>query len=164
MEAVDMSFNANPDHGQFFRAASTILANHVIATWSWLLPKDAFVLGMSLFGDAFLIDPQGTVYMLDLVAGNVKPIAVCKEEFEWEVGQEKGRNEWLMVPLASHLAASGVVPSDQECYAFRTPPILGGAIAPANVILWDVFKYHTGLSKIVRQVGDLPPGTQVVAR
>lgn len=100
--------------------------------------------------------------MLDLIAGEVKQIACCVEEFEYDLGQERGRNEWLMSALAQQLIASGVCPGDIECFAFRTPPILGGQLHPSNVVLWDLIKYHTGLSKLLSQIKDLPPGTQVV--
>jgi len=147
-----------------WRPANENLAKHTLAAWSWLLRKNYTLIGTSLFGDAFLKDDNGLIDMLDLVHGEVRQVAFCIEEFEFELESNNARNEWLMEPLARHLMASGLIPGVDQCYAFQTPPALGGQLKPQNVLLWDIFKYHSGLSSVFRQISGMPPGTQIVIK
>jgi hypothetical protein len=144
-----------------FRPADAQLAGHVLSAWKWLFRKDYSVIGTSVFGDVFLKDNHGLIDMLDLVSGEVKQVAYCVEEFEYELNGESARREWLMEPLVRKLITSGLRAGVGECYAFKTPPALGGELQPENVVVWDALKYHSGLSSVFRQAAGLPPGTEV---
>lgn len=121
------------------------------------------ILGASVFGDLFLLRSTGEVDMLDLVAGEVKQIAACVEEFEWDVTQREKREEWLMPSLANAAFAIGLKPGPGECLAFRTPPFLNGPLQPGNLYCLDFVAYQVGMGKILPQVLGLPPGTQIVS-
>jgi hypothetical protein len=56
---------------------------------------------------------------------------------------------------------AGIRRSASECFAFRTPLMLGGEFALSNVVAWDVAKYQVGTSKVLQQVYHLPAGTRV---
>jgi hypothetical protein len=56
-----------------------------------------------------------------------------------------------------HLAADQVL-------AFRTPPILGGALEPENVVAWDRWAYYEGLATLLPQVLNMPLGTEVESK
>ena len=147
-----------------FRPVDAELAKHVLSSWGWLLDKNYTVIGMSLFGDTFLKDEKGCIFMLDVLNGKLKQIAYCIEEFEFDLNGETSRRDWLMEPLARQLIVAGVRVDVGQCYAFKTPPALGGKLWPENVVLWNLFKYHEGLSSLFRQISDLPPGTQIVPK
>jgi hypothetical protein len=158
-----MDANALPIDQHFIRA-SQIDESAVLAVWASLLPERCRLLGASLFGDLFLARETGEVDMLDLVSGELKQIAVCIEEFEWELTQRERREEWLMQRLADAAMAAGLRPGNGECLAFRTPPMLGGQLKPDNLARWNLVVYHRGLAKLLPQIRDLPPGTEVVVR
>src|SRR3954451_22671008 len=79
-----------------FIPASAIDAPAVLSVWSALLPAGCKLLGASLFGDIFVGRGSGEVDMLDLVSGELKQIAVCTEEFDWDRTQPQRREELLM--------------------------------------------------------------------
>lgn len=153
-----------PLNDQHFIRASEIDQPSVLAVWSSILPPSCRLLGASLFGDLFLARESGEVLMLDLVSGDLKQIAVCVEKFEWDLTQRERREEWLMQSLADAAIAAGLKPSASECLAFRTPPMLGGALNPDNLAKWDFVAYHDGTAKLLSQITELPVGTQVVIR
>lgn len=148
----------------YFIPASAIYPPAVLSVWSTALPAGCKLLGASLFGDLFVARESGEVDMLDLVAGELKQVAVCVEEFEWDLTQPGRREELLMQSLADAAAAVGLKPDRGECLAFRTPPLLGGPLRPENLVRWDMVAYHTGLAKLLPQIKELPVGTEVVRR
>lgn len=137
----------------------------LLSTWSWRLDRPDYIpLFLSLFGDWFLRDNRGLVYMLDLVAGQIKLIADSETEFMANLEDEEYQREWLMAHLASALSGADVVRTDTQCFAFRTPPMLGGTLSPDNVLSWDLEAYQNGTSKVHQQVAGLEPGTGVVIK
>jgi hypothetical protein len=147
-----------------FIPASAIDASAVLSVWSGLLPAGCKLLGASLFGDLFVAKESGEVDMLDLVSGELKQVAVCVEEFDWDRAQPERREELLMRSLADAALSAGLKPGAAECLAFRTPPMLGGQLRPDNLIPWNFVAYHSGLAKLLPQIKNLPLGTEVVAR
>jgi hypothetical protein len=146
---------------EFFTPAADIDACRILAIWAWLLRKPFRLLGASAFGDLFLEDADGTVKKLDLSLGELKPIATCLAEFEWGLGDGEHQEEWLMVGLARRATQAGIRPASNKCIAFQTPPLLGGRMAPENLIEWDLYRYHEGVAKLLPQILNLPLGTEV---
>ena len=146
---------------ELFTAAASLDAVRILSVWAWMLRKPFRLLGVSVFGDLFLEDADGSIVMLDLVAAEFKEIAVCAEEFEWGLGDAGKQDEWLMAGLAHAAAERGLRACPEQCLAFRTPPMLGGAMTPENLVPWDLYAYYDGLAKLLPQVIDLPAGTEV---
>ena len=80
----------------YFIPPSEIDAPAVLSVWSALLAPRCKLLGASLFGDLFVAKESGEVDMLDLVAGELKEVAVCVDEFDWDLTQRERREELLM--------------------------------------------------------------------
>jgi len=136
--------------------------SRLIAHWTWRVPVHFQPLFLSTFGDWFFCDPDDRVYLFDLVAGELKQIADSRAEFEALLELEEYQREWLMSHLVEQLRRLSILRPRGQCYAFRTPPILGGQLSPSNIVVWDLETYQSGTAKIHRQIGGLPPGTQVV--
>jgi hypothetical protein len=147
-----------------FIDASQLKCPQILAIWNWLLQKPLRLLGISLFGDLFLEDKDGSIKMLDLVACELKQIAICIEEFEWGLGNAEQQENWLMVSLAKRLASNGIRTEPTQCLAFRTPPILGGPLNTSNVVVLDLMSYYQGLAKLLPQILHMPPGSEVNLR
>jgi hypothetical protein len=147
-----------------FIPASALDVPAVVSVWTAILPAGCRLLGASLFGDLFVARESGEVDMLDLVVGELKQVAVCVEEFEWDLTQRQRQEELLMQSLADAALSAGIKPGPTQCLAFRTPPLLGGQLRPENLVLWNFVEYHSGLAKLLPQTKDLPTGTEVVAR
>jgi hypothetical protein len=150
--------------GDLYTPAANIDATRVLATWEWFLRRQYRLLGVSAFGDLFLEDADGSIKMLNLVACELKEIATCIEEFDWGLGDAAHQEEWLMAGLCRRAADAGMHRDADQCLAFRTPPILGGALEPENLLAWDRWAYYEGLAKVLPQVLNLPCGTQVAVK
>ena len=136
-------------------------STRVLTAWAWLLRTTYRLIGRSMFGDLFLEDMSGHVHMVDTVAGELKEIATCIEEFEWELTDGEGKEQWLMASLARQAIDSGLSPGPGHCLAFRTPPMLGGRLTVDNLVVEELFAYYDWLSKLLPQVLALPLGTEV---
>ena len=147
-----------------FIPASALEAPALLSVWSAVLPAGGTLLGASLFGDLFVARESGEVDMLDLVSGELKQVAVCVEEFDWDLTQTQRREELLMQSLAEAALSSGLKPGVAECLAFRTPPLLGGQLLTDNLVPWNLVAYHSGLARLWQQIEDLPLGMEIVAR
>lgn len=147
-----------------FIPASEIDGTALQSVWSAMLPAESELLGASLFGDLFVARESGEVDMLDLVAGELKQVADCVEEFEHDRKQPERREELLMQSLANAASARGIKLGAGECLAFRTPPMLGGQLQPDNLVPWNLVAYHIGLARLLHQIKDLPLGSEVVER
>jgi hypothetical protein len=139
-------------------------ADSLFAVWAWRIPEGHRPILLSLFGDWFLANPRGRIHMFDLLSGEVRPIADSEDEFFSMLEIEERRRDWLRSHLVDAIEQAGIKRSASQCFAFRTPPILGGTLAPSNVVPWDFAAYQTGTSKLLQQVLDVPVGTRVVVR
>jgi hypothetical protein len=144
--------------GDLYTRAGDVDAPRVLVTWAWFLRRPYRLLGLSAFGDLFLEDADGSVKMLDLVACELKEIATGIEEFDWGLGDAAHQEEWLMAGLCRRGAEAGMHRGADQCLAFRTPPMLGGALEPENLVVWDRWAYYEGLAKLLPQVLGSPLG------
>ena len=77
---------------------------------------------------------------------------------------EEQRCEWLRAHVVEAAEKAGIQRSASQCFAFRTPLMMGGKYAVSNILPWDFAKYQIGTSKVLRQLVDVPIGTQVVIK
>jgi T6SS immunity protein Tdi1, C-terminal len=110
----------------------------LLAHWAWRIPGHLQPLFLSTFGDWFFRDADGHVHMFDLVAGELKQVADSCSEFETCLDLEHYQREWLMSHLVEQLRSSGVARTRGQCYAFRTPPMLGGKLSTSNMVVWGI--------------------------
>ena len=150
--------------GELIIKAEEFEAPALLTHWTSRIPQHFRTLFLSTFGDWFLLDGDEHVHMFDLVAGELKQVADSRAEFEALLELEEYRREWLMSHLVERLRQAGVERGRGQCFAFRTPPMLGGELSPGNVVVWDLAAYQAGTSKVHQQVKGLPPGTEVVIK
>lgn len=77
-----------------------------LSAWSPLLPASARVVRTNLFGDAFLVDDNGTVHMLERAACSLAQIASSEEEF-WRRVRDDNEG-WQLRPLADACRREGM--------------------------------------------------------
>jgi hypothetical protein len=148
----------------FFISPDGIDSQRILSAWGAMIPNGLRIRGLSFFGDLFLEDSTGAVLMFDLISWELNRICTCWEEFEWDIANGEGQQEWLMAPLARRAIESGISLGDGQCFGFRIPPRLNGALAVDNLVPLDLHIYHQGLAKLLPQILDLPLGTQIVIR
>ena len=133
-----------------------------LSAWSDLLPAEPRILRTNLFGDTFLVDAVGGVHMLERAACSISQIASSEEEFWRKV--LKDDDGWQLRPLVDECRRAGKVLEDGQCYAFRTPPLLGGEYILANVWIASWREWFAFTADLFEQTKNLPNGTSVQFR
>ena len=70
--------------------------------------------------------------MLDVGAGAVERIAENRDHFADRIDVGDNANNWLMIPLVDQCVAAGLTLTENQCYGFKIPPILGGQYSVEN--------------------------------
>lgn len=130
-----------------------------LSAWSPILPRVARVLRTNLFADAFVTDDSGAVYMLERAACSAQQVAPSEEEFWRQVGDDA--EGWQLRPLADECRRIGKVLADGQCYAFTTPPVLGGEYDVENIWIAHWKEWFSFTADLFRQIKDLPDGATV---
>lgn len=136
-------------------------AKQLLQNWSWLVPDRYVPFSMTAFGDWFLEGPGGKVYLLDLVAGNLKQIMASKAEFYATRGTQENLDEWYMAELAYLCYERGIRPGRGQCLGYKIPPVLNGELVPENIEVTNVIIHQSIMAQIHRGVKDLPEGTRI---
>ena len=129
--------------------------------WRWLVPDQYAPLAMTVFGDWFLEGPDGQVLMLDLVAGDLKPIAADRDQFYGARTTRENLDAWYMAELAYLCYERGIQPGPGQCLSYRIPPVLGGELVPGNIEVTDIGVHQSLMAQIHHGVRDLPEGTRI---
>lgn len=136
----------------------------LLADWQPLIPQGASLWLLTKFGDLFFAQPDGKVGMLQVTGFQYAVVAKDQTDFrEWLVDPDKIA-EWFLAPLVDRMEASGKLLGPGQCYSFVQALGLGGTLSAANVAVIPVENHFRGWGKVFRQVGGLPPGTQIVAK
>ena len=135
--------------------------NDLLEEWRWLLGDSMQLFLVSSMGDMFLGDPEGQIFWLDTGTGRLTQVAGSQQEFKQLMQQRENAGRWFIPQLVGDLMASGVRLAPGQCYSYKKPPVLGGAIEPGNFEPTDLSVHFSILGQIHRQVKDLPPGTKI---
>jgi hypothetical protein len=136
----------------------------LLADWKPLLPEGATPWLLTKFGDLFISQRDAKIGMLQVSSFQYAIVAKDQTDFrEWLVDPDK-MSEWFLAPLIDRLEAAGRLLGAEQCYSFIQALGLGGALSVENVAVLPVQSHFCGWGKVFRQVGGLPPGTEVVAR
>ena len=128
--------------------------------WHWLVPSDFKVIGATAIGDAFLRDPHGSVWWLDIGSASLELIG---EQATWErmLTDPAQLDQWSARVLIPLLEKAGLKRGPRECYTYWTAPVLGGDYVPSNFKVVPVQTHFDIWGPILEQIKDLPDGTQV---
>ncbi len=135
----------------------------LLSGWAGTLPASFTVWLVNRFGDVFAVFEDGSVHMLDVGTGMVRRLADSRDDFATQIDAGDNANNWLMTPLVDQCVAAGVTLSEDQCYGYKIPPILGGKYAVENVAPTNLSVHYSLLADIYRQTKDLPDGTRIKA-
>jgi hypothetical protein len=133
--------------------------NAALAEWAWLLPNDFSLWLVNRFADLFIIPPDGSVQMLDVGIGTLTKLADSRDDFLGEIDRDDNGSNWLLMPLVDRLTADGVTLGPGQCYGYKTPPVLGGEYAVANVAVFPITDYLGAYGSIHDQIQNAPDGS-----
>jgi hypothetical protein len=128
--------------------------------WTWLIGTDKKVILISIIGDMFLANQNGSIFWLDVGQGKVEMVADDQTEFERKLTDVEQVNEWFMIDLSSQLL-SGMKLKPGELYSYKQLPILGGDYVTENFEPTSMAVHFSFAGQIHNQIKDLPEGTRV---
>jgi hypothetical protein len=127
--------------------------------WGDLLPAKFDIVLVNKFGDVVVILEDRSVHLLDVGAGVMLRLADDLAEF-LKLLPHYATN-WLMAPLADACAANGLTLGPDQCYSYRTPPLLGGAYELSNFYIAAIEAHYGFLGDLHRQTCEMPDGARV---
>jgi hypothetical protein len=136
----------------------------VLSHWSWLLPADFTLWLVNRFCDLFIVLGDGTVHMLDVGVGGLSKVADSRDDFGLKLDEGETANQWLMIPLVDSLVSAGVSLERGQCYAFKTPPVLGGGYTIDNCGVLPIADYLQGYAALHKQLVGVPDGANVALK
>jgi hypothetical protein len=133
----------------------------LLGEWRWLIPQRMTILSITLLGDVFLRDSDGSIHWLDVAGGKLSKVADSEAAFESALRDEALRDNWFLPQVISELAAKGSKLKPRQCYSYKKPPCLGGSFDAANFEPTDLVVHFSILGQIHAQIKDLPEGTPI---
>lgn len=132
-----------------------------LADWQWLPVAGKKPLCASPFGDVFLFDVSGAIWLISTLEGTLERVFDSRDHFVSAIATRDGQDEYLSGSLALAAEAAGLVLGADDVYAHTVPPILGGSFEVANVQTLSFVVAVSIAGQLHRQVKDLPPGTRI---
>lgn len=127
--------------------------------WGWLVPAESTPFMFSAMGDVFYESAAGEVFWLDTGRGAYERVAGSREQF-LVVLRDKAE-EWLLASLVDELLQKRGLLQPEQCYGFKTMPILGGKYEVSNLKAMSAAAWYGFSGYIHRQISELPDGTHV---
>ena len=132
----------------------------LLREWRWLCPQSVTIIDRNAFGDLFLRDELGRVYMLDVGSGELAPVAGSSFEFDALSATPEKREEWFAEEDAKNAAEQGLIPGPTQCIAFDIPVVFEES-ANASPYIADLYDQLGFLGDLHRQLATFPDGTKV---
>lgn len=158
-ELVQFAGHAELEHG-FIEVTQQDLETG-LEGWQWLGLGSLLPIAVASFGDVFFLAGDGAIVQLDWLEGRLTTVAHSLEEFERSLDSEDVRDNLLLMGLVLGARGCGLMLATRECYDFKIPPILGGAMEVDNVEMLSFAAKLNIAGQIHQQVKDLPPGTKI---
>lgn len=128
--------------------------------WSWCQLAGKTPLLCSWFGHVFLAASDG-VWQLDPIDGSLLRRRADGRALVEALSTEQGQDMFLLAGIAIGAERRGLSIGPRQVWAFVPPPVVGGAIASANVMALDLEIGVHLAGQLHRQVRDMPPNTRV---
>src|ERR1041385_8160094 len=123
----------------------------LLADWRWLVSEEFTPILMTAFGDLFLRDKRGRVYLLDLMRGDINAAATSQQEFEEACTSHGKRRSWFLGFLFMELKRKHGSLRKNDCYSCKIPLSLGGQIEAENFRPIDLGTHYSVLGQLHRQ-------------
>jgi hypothetical protein len=129
--------------------------------WTWIGLSGLRAVAVSAFGEVFFQSADGRVMHLDTIEGGLSPVSRDLPEFTAKLLEAEHRDALLLGGLVMSVRSRGMLLAPGQCYDFKLPPILGGAM-DLDQIRTQLFVVKLDLAgQLHQQVRDLPPGTPI---
>jgi hypothetical protein len=134
---------------------------NLLLGYAEVLPSSFTVWMVNRLGDVIAVFEDGSVHLLDTGNCIISRVASSRDEFCTLIDLDDNAEGWLMISIVDQCRESGMHLSENQCYGFKVPPILGGKYEIENMEPTDLSVHYSFLADIYRQTRDLPDGTKI---
>lgn len=120
----------------------------LLRNWYWLCDSSELdIVMITKLGDAFLIAPQsGEIFFLDTLDGELEIIADSVAEFRELLADQEFVIDYFSLELLAPVLPLSM--SENTVYSFKKPPVLGGELDSANLVLFDVQTHFDDMGQL----------------
>ncbi len=147
-----------------FRTADIKALNteDILKPWRWVLGTEVSLIAVTLLGDLFLLNSDGSISWLDSGTGTLEIVADNETTFETALENADNTDIWFGENLVQRMENAGKAVSAGQCYSYIQPPALDGTYEPDNFKVSDVLSHAQTYGAIMQSLQGLPEGTQVI--
>ena len=114
----------------------------LILPWEAVIGNGYEVLHVSVFGNFFLVDPSGKIWLLDSWTGELHGVSLSYAEYKNELNSNPDFfTSWFLLPLIAQMTSQGLVRRSGYVFAPFISPGLGGSLSPKNFSLAPLAAY-----------------------
>lgn len=135
--------------------------NDICSDWQWLLNHAYTPIMISLSGDMFLSNEDGSIHWLDTGTGKLKKVAQSSNDFFLLLNDIDNIENWLLASTILDLIESGLVIKENQVYSCKVMPIINGDYSLTNFEATDISVHFSMTGQICRQLQDIPDGTKI---
>lgn len=133
----------------------------LLSEWKWAMPEPVRPVLLTAMGDAFAQGESGTVYFVDMVDGNVRPVADDGETFQSLLRNNQFVTDHLFPSRIVELRNAAITLQPKQVYSHKQLLALGGTDDIDNVEPTDASVHISIHGQVHRQIKDLPDGTPI---
>ncbi len=116
--------------------------------WSWLVPASHSPLLISMLGDWVFLAPNGEHWALSILEGTYRHVASSSAEFNASKRSFTWLDENFQASWQEIGHRHGLVPSPDQCLAWRVPPAAGGEFAVSNLQVLPQCTYQHAMAQL----------------
>ncbi|WP_158222673.1 T6SS immunity protein Tdi1 domain-containing protein [Rhodopirellula sp. MGV] len=133
----------------------------LLSEWTWAMPEPVQPVLLTAMGDAFAQGTSGAVYFVDMIEGDIRPVAEDSESFQSLLRDNQFVTDHMFPSRIVQYRKAGLMLQPAQVYSHKQPLVLGGTDDIGNVEATDVSVHISVHGQVHRQVKDLPDGTPI---
>lgn len=126
--------------------------SELLPQWSWIIPKTATPLSITVFGDWLFGNPDGSLSVLSLLDGTYEFVASNGIEYNKLNKSPEWCDEIFLSSWYQIATDNGITPREGECIGWKVHPIIGGEFSSSNLQIFSMNIYQSLMSQLHSQI------------
>lgn len=134
------------------RVITAAEAEPLLAEWRWLVPRTLAPLFITRFGDWIFGAPDGSIWSLDMLEGQLRVLAPSGAEYNARKRDPAWLDRELLAGWYDIAVGNGILAGDDECIGWAVAPIVGGKLEKTNLKTYSLGAYQTVMAQLHRRL------------